>query len=66
VRFTVSEAARREVLARLLQLNHERYVEEVCQMLHEKKGKPGGKGKRGTRKKTGTKNKMDDRQMSLF
>ncbi|MHB8135975.1 MAG: Eco57I restriction-modification methylase domain-containing protein [Anaerolineaceae bacterium] len=36
VRFTISEAARREVLSRLLQLNHERYEEEVRQGLHEK------------------------------
>jgi hypothetical protein len=36
-RFTISEAARREVLARLLKLNHERYGEEVRQGLHEKK-----------------------------
>ena len=38
-RFTISEAARREVLARLLKLNHERYAEEVKQGLHDKKGK---------------------------
>ena len=37
LRFTISEAARREVLARLLRLNHERYAEEVRQGLHEKK-----------------------------
>ncbi len=36
VRFTICEAARREVLARLLQLNHERYEEEVKAGLHEK------------------------------
>jgi hypothetical protein len=36
VRFTISELARREVLSRLLQLNHERYEEEVRQGLHEK------------------------------
>jgi len=36
VRFTISETARREVLARLLQLNHERYEEEVKAGLHEK------------------------------
>jgi hypothetical protein len=36
MRFTISEAARREVLARLLRLNHERYEEEVRQGLHEK------------------------------
>ena len=38
-RFTISESARREVLARLLKLNHERYAEEVEQGLHDKKGK---------------------------
>jgi hypothetical protein len=42
-RFTISEPARREVLARLLKLNHERYAEEVAQGLHDKKGK--GKAK---------------------
>lgn len=39
VRFTISEAARREVLQRLLKLNHERYAEEVKQGLHDKKSK---------------------------
>ena len=37
VRYTISEPARREVLARLLKLNHECYAEEVKQGLHEKK-----------------------------
>ena len=37
VRYTISEPARREVLARLLKLNHERYAEEVAQGLHDKK-----------------------------
>ena len=41
VRFTISEPARREVLQRLLKLNHERYAEEVKQGLHGKKA--GGK-----------------------
>jgi hypothetical protein len=36
-RFTISESSRREVLARLLKLNHERYAEEVAQGLHDKK-----------------------------
>ncbi len=36
-RYTIGEPARREVLARLLQLNHERYAEEVKQGLHDKK-----------------------------
>jgi len=39
IRFTISESARREVLARLLRLNHERYAVEVKQGLHDKKGK---------------------------
>ena len=33
IRFTISESARREVLGRLLKLNHERYAEEVAQGL---------------------------------
>jgi hypothetical protein len=37
LRFTISEPARREVLARLLKLNHERHAEEVAQGLHDKK-----------------------------
>jgi len=46
VRFTISEDARREVLDRLLELNHQRYAEEVAQGLHDKgkgKAKVGGK-----------------------
>jgi hypothetical protein len=45
LRFTISEPARREVLQRLLKLNHERYAEEVAAGLHEKK--KTGSGKRG-------------------
>ncbi len=37
LRFTLSESARREVLARLLRLNHERYAEEVKRGLHAKR-----------------------------
>ena len=40
VRFTISEVARREVLGRLLELNHQRYAEEAEAGLH------GGKGGR--------------------
>jgi hypothetical protein len=39
VRYALSEPARREVLDRLLRLNHERYAEEVRLGLHQKKGK---------------------------
>jgi hypothetical protein len=52
-RFTISESARREVLARLLKLNHERYAEEVAQGLHDKKGKAKApKDGRGRKTKT--------------
>jgi hypothetical protein len=46
IRYTISEAARREVLARLLKLNQERYAEEVAKGLHEKKKPRTTKGKR--------------------
>ena len=39
IRFTISEVARREVLDRLLELNHQRHAEEVAQGLHDKKKK---------------------------
>jgi hypothetical protein len=43
LRYTISEAARRQVLGRLLELNHARYAEEVAAGLHEKKkGKAKG------------------------
>ena len=42
-RFTFAPAPRQEVLDRLLELNHERYAEEVRQGLH---GKPKAKSKR--------------------
>ena len=46
VRYTISEPARREILARLLKLNHERYAEEVKQGLHERKKPKPAKGKK--------------------
>src|ERR1019366_3378011 len=49
VRFTISEAARREVLGRLLKLNHERHAEEEKQGPDDKGGEKGGKG-RGKKK----------------
>src|SRR6266568_840651 len=56
LRYTISEVARREVLGRLLKLNHERYAEEVEMGLHEKgakKGKGKGRSKRGGKGKDG-------------
>src|SRR5438046_7382669 len=61
VRYTISEPARREVLARLLKLNHERYAEEVRQGLHEKKGKG-----RNTSTRRGCKNLAAGPQTTLF
>ncbi len=53
VRFTISEEARREILDRLLLLNHERYAEEVEQGLHDKKAKKGKAKKRAKPKTDG-------------
>jgi hypothetical protein len=39
IRYTLSESARREVLDRLLALNHQRYAEELAAGLHDKKAK---------------------------
>jgi len=55
IRFTISEPARREVLQRLLKLNHERYAEEVKQGLHGKKGA----ARKAAPKKKATKAKDD-------
>jgi hypothetical protein len=48
LRYTISDATRREVLTHLLKLNHQRYEEEVAQGLHEKK-KTAGKKKAAKR-----------------
>lgn len=53
LRYTISDPARREVLSRLLQLNHDRYAEEVAQGLHEKKKGKGKGRKRAKPKPTG-------------
>jgi hypothetical protein len=58
-RYTISESARREVLDRLLALNHERYEEEVKAGLHDKKK---GKAKRAKKKAT----KASNQQAELF
>ena len=65
-RFTISESARREVLARLLKLNHERYAEEVAQGLHDKKGKAkppkAGRGRKPKSSSAGALPFGDDRE----
>lgn len=62
IRYTISESARREVLSRLLKLNHERYEEEVKAGLHEK----GGKKKEGGARKRSKKSESTDGQMELL
>ena len=52
LRYTIGPAAQREILDRLLELNHERYAEEVAHGLHDKT-KGGRKAKRPGRTTTG-------------
>ena len=47
VRFTISEPARRDILGRLVRLNHERYAEEVAQGMHDKKANKKTKSRVG-------------------
>jgi hypothetical protein len=58
LRYTISEPARREVLQRLLKLNHKRYEDEVKQGLHEKKAAkklaPKPNTKKSAKKETDT------------
>lgn len=62
MRFTISEAARRTVLTRLLKLNHQRYEEEVAAGLHGKQGRKETKEKqKQSKRKPG-----NDAQLSLF
>ncbi len=47
LRYTIGPAAQREILNRLLELNHTRHKEEVAQGLHDKKGPQGQGGRAG-------------------
>ncbi|WP_204368632.1 hypothetical protein [Neosynechococcus sphagnicola] len=56
--------ARREVLDRLLDLNHQRYAEEVAQGLHDQKGKSKkAKGKTSSKQ---PKADLDNQQLDLL
>jgi hypothetical protein len=46
VRYTISEAARREVLARLLALNHQRHAEEEAEQAAQPAAKPAKRGRK--------------------
>ncbi|MBD2076988.1 restriction endonuclease [Phormidium sp. FACHB-592] len=64
-RFTISETARQEVLDRLLELNHQRYAEEVAHGLHDKKGKSKStKGKSSKKQQSNT--EFGNDQLSLL
>jgi hypothetical protein len=64
IRYTISEPARRDVLQRLLKLNHERYAEEVKQGLHEKK--KGATKSASPKKSTKTKEDIQGTLFDLF
>ena len=66
IRYTISEAARREVLDRLLALNHQRYAEEVAAGLHDKKAKKAAGASRGRKKKSAPPSANEPRQFELF
>ncbi len=57
VRYTISPEARKEILKRLLELNHKVHAEEVKAGLWDKKGKA---------KKKSKKQDVDDGQERLF
>ncbi|MEZ2247357.1 Eco57I restriction-modification methylase domain-containing protein [Microcoleus sp.] len=61
LRYTISETARREVLDRLLLLNHERYAQEDKQGLHDKGKKKGKSGGKNAKKQVSS-----EGQLSLF
>ena len=63
VRYTISETAREEVLNRLLQLNFDRYAEEVRLGLHDKKKKKKATSKG---KKKGKARSADNQQMGFL
>jgi len=69
LRYTISEAARVEVLDRLLELNHVRYAEEVKAGLHveDSKGKAKPKSTTATQKTSPAKRKGSNAaQAALF
>ena len=66
-RFTLSEPARREVLDRLLELNHRRYAEEQAAGLHDKGKKKVASGQRSVvRKKQAASSGLQPEQETLF
>jgi hypothetical protein len=65
-RFTISETARREILDRLLRLNHQRYAEEVKAGLHDKKKKQNKKKKSNKTTDKSQKSPSSSQQLGLL
>jgi hypothetical protein len=61
IRYTISETARREILDRLLELNHQRYAEEFEAGLHDK-----GKKKATKKKPNESSSPPEAGQLTLF
>jgi hypothetical protein len=66
MRYTISEVARREVLDRLLLLNHQRHEEEVQAGLFGQSERKGGKGRNNGKKHSRNDERKDDLQRVLF
>ena len=66
IRYTISETARREILDRLLELNHQRYAEELADGLHDKKAKKAVGASRGRKKKSEPPSANEPIQFELF
>ncbi len=64
LRYTISDVARREVLGRLLMLNHERYAEEVAMGLHEKGAKKGKQATKGSKDRKRTDENLNQQAIS--
>lgn len=65
-RYTVGPAVQREFVDRLLELNHERYAEEVAKGLHDKGAKKGTRAARSAAKKPAQSTIGDDSENALF
>lgn len=66
IRYTVGPAVQREFVDRLLELNHERYAEEVAKGLHDKGAKKGARAARSAAKKPAQSTIGDDSENALF
>ncbi|MFD0883031.1 Eco57I restriction-modification methylase domain-containing protein, partial [Streptosporangium algeriense] len=66
IRYTVRPGVQRELVDRLLELNHERYADEVAKGLHDKGAKKGARAARSTSKKSAQAKGGDDSENALF